>query len=204
MRLLREHYALDYEQTSGLLQLFRSHEELALAQPLMALLEEAGVAHRLLPPDDARRIEPALAYHTPLNSALHLPGDEAGNCPLFTRQLKAIAQDMGVVFHFDSQVADIAVEGAGVGFRVGAERYSADAVVIAAGHAEAGLEAAGRVIQPGVDDFTVAGTGFHAYCRMRFHHQHLAPGLCQPARHCQADHAGAYHHAIYLIHNERG
>jgi D-amino-acid dehydrogenase len=134
MRLLREHYALDYEQTSGLLQLFRSQDELALAQPLMALLEEAGVAHRLVGPDDARRIEPALAYHTPLNSALHLPGDEAGNCPLFTRQLKAIAQDLGVVFRFDSQVTDIALEGAGVGFRIGAERYRADAVVIAAGY----------------------------------------------------------------------
>jgi len=134
MGLLRDHYALDYEQTTGLLQLFRSPGELALAQPLMAILEEAGISHRLIPPDDARQIEPALAYHTPLNSALHLPGDEAGNCPLFTRQLKMIAQDMGVAFHFDSQVEDIAVEGAGVGFRIGAERYSADAVVIAAGY----------------------------------------------------------------------
>jgi D-amino-acid dehydrogenase len=134
MHLLREHYALQYEQTSGLLQLFRSQTERTLAQPLLALLEEAGLPHRLIHSDDARLIEPALAYHTPLNSALHLPGDEAGNCPLFTRQLRAIAQEMGVVFHFDSAVDAIEADRHGVTLSIGQQRFGADAVVIAAGY----------------------------------------------------------------------
>jgi D-amino-acid dehydrogenase len=134
MRLLREHHALDYEQTRGLLQLFRSQGELAMAQPLIALLAESDIAHSLLDPDLARAVEPALAYHTPLNSALHIPDDEAGNCPLFTRQLRMIAQDMGVVFHFDSMVDEIVAEGRGVGLRIGQQRFNADAVVVAAGY----------------------------------------------------------------------
>ena len=134
MALLREHHGLDYEQTRGLLQLFRSQAERAMAQPLLTLLDESGIAHQLLDPDQARLVEPALAYHTPLNSALHIPDDEAGNCPLFTRQLRMIAQDMGVVFHFDSSVDEIAVDGRGVGLRIGEQRFSADAVVLAAGY----------------------------------------------------------------------
>lgn len=134
MRLLRMHHALEYEQTRGLLQLFRSHGELTMAQPLLALLAESGVAHCLLDPNQARDIEPALAYHTPLNSALHIPEDEAGNCPLFTRQLRMIAQDMGVVFHFDSTVDEIVAEGRGLGVRIGQQRFDADAVVVAAGY----------------------------------------------------------------------
>jgi len=134
MAALREHYSLEYEQTRGLVQLFRSQGELALAQPLMALLAESGVAHQLISPDDARAIEPALAYHTPLNSALHIPGDEAGNCPLFTRQLRMIAQDMGVVFHFDSTVDEIVPDGRGVSLRIGQQSFNADAVVVAAGY----------------------------------------------------------------------
>ena len=134
MLLLREHHALDYEQTRGLLQLFRSQGELAMAQPLIALLAESGIAHNLLDPDLARAVEPALAYHTPLNSALHIPDDEAGNCPLFTRQLRMIAQDMGVGFHFDSTVDEIVAEGRGVGLRIGQQRFNADAVVVAAGY----------------------------------------------------------------------
>ena len=134
MRLLREHHALDYEQSRGLLQLFRSQGELTMAQPLMALLAESGVVHSLMDPNQAREIEPALAYHTPLNSALHIPDDEAGNCPLFTRQLRMIAQDMGVVFHFDSTVDEIVAEGRGVGLRIGQQRFNADAVVVAAGY----------------------------------------------------------------------
>ncbi|RYE96415.1 MAG: FAD-dependent oxidoreductase, partial [Oxalobacteraceae bacterium] len=63
-----------------------------------------------------------------------LPGDQAGNCPLFTRQLRMIAQDMGVVFHFDSTVDELVVDGRGVGVRIGSQRFTADAVVVAAGY----------------------------------------------------------------------
>jgi D-amino-acid dehydrogenase len=133
MAQLCAHYPLEFEKTGGLLQLFRSQEERRLAEPALQMLAEAGVEHRLLEPDAARCIEPALAWHTPLNSALYLPQDEAGNCPLFIRQLKSAAQQLGVAFHFDSKVDELAADGAGVTLRVGAERFHADAVVIATG-----------------------------------------------------------------------
>lgn len=130
---LREHYALDYEQTSGVLQLFRTQHDLELAQPAIDLLTENGLAHRMVDPDEARLIEPALSAHTALAAALHLPQDESGNCPLFTRQLKHIAESMGVTFHFNSSVSAISSEGGRVSIHIDDRTFTADAVVIAAG-----------------------------------------------------------------------
>jgi D-amino-acid dehydrogenase len=133
MQKLREHYELDYEQTKGVLQLFRSGREFQMAQPAIELLAANDIPHRLVDADAARLIEPALAMHTPLAAGLYLPQDEAGNCPLFTRQLKAIAQSMGVEFHFNSTVTAISSEGNRVSMRIDERTFSADAVVIAAG-----------------------------------------------------------------------
>ena len=133
MQKLREHYELDYEQTKGVLQLFRSERERQMAQPAIELLAANDIPHRLVDADAARLIEPALAMHTPLAAGLYLPQDEAGNCPLFTRQLKAIAQSMGVEFHFNSTVTAISSEGRRVSMRIDERTFSADAVVIAAG-----------------------------------------------------------------------
>lgn len=133
LQQLRTRYELQYEQTRGVLQLFRSRKELQMAQPALDLLAGSGIEHRMVDPDAARTIEPALSYHTPLAAALHLAQDEAGNCPLFTRQLRNIAQEMGVEFHFNSTVDAIRPEGGRVGFRIQDRSFSADAVVIAAG-----------------------------------------------------------------------
>lgn len=133
LQKLTAHYELNYEQSTGVLQLFRSQRELDLARPAIEFLMESGLAHRMLDPDEARRIEPALSAHTPLAAALHLPQDESGNCPLFTRQLRHIAESMGVEFHFNSTVSALASEGRRVSMRIGEKAFSADAVVIAAG-----------------------------------------------------------------------
>lgn len=139
MRQLGEHYPFEYEKTSGLLQLFRSQEERRFAEPALEMLAASGVPHRMLEPEGARCIEPSLAWHTPLNSALYLPEDEAGNCPLFIRQLRNAAQEMGVSFHFDSRVDGIDSDGNGVALRVGEQRFHADAVVIATGAGSIGM-----------------------------------------------------------------
>jgi D-amino-acid dehydrogenase len=130
---LREEHELDYEQTSGVLELFRSQRELQLAQPALDFLAEHDVLHRLLEPEEARSVEPALAGHTPLAAALHLPQDEAGNCPLFTRHLKTVAQEMGVEFHFNSTVSRLIPEGNRVTMHIDERLFTADAVVVAAG-----------------------------------------------------------------------
>ncbi|HCY62765.1 MAG TPA: amino acid dehydrogenase [Oxalobacteraceae bacterium] len=133
LQQLREHHRLDYEQSRGYLQLFRSEQDIALAQPALELLAEQGVAHRPVDAEQARAIEPALSAHTPLAGGLYLPDDESGNCPLFTKQLKNLAQEMGVEFRFGSTVSAIETQGQRIGMRIGEQVFNVDAVVIAAG-----------------------------------------------------------------------
>lgn len=133
LQQLREHYQLDYEQTKGYLQLFRTEQDVELAQPAVDVLAENQVMHQWVDAEKARSIEPALSPKTPLAAALYLPEDEAGNCPLFTKQLKTIAQEKGVEFHFGSAVSSIEPLERRIAFHVDARRFEADAIVVAAG-----------------------------------------------------------------------
>jgi D-amino-acid dehydrogenase len=133
LKQLREYHELQYEQTQGVMQLFRTQQDLRIAQPALDLLAESGIQHKLIEPDEARGIEPALASSATLFAALHLPEDEAGNCPLFTRQLKNIAQAAGVEFHFNSTVEALKPDENGISFLIGDRSFHADAVVVAAG-----------------------------------------------------------------------
>jgi len=133
LQQLRDHHQLAYEQTSGYLQLFRSERDIALAQPALAMLADQGVTHQVVDGEQARAIEPALSTATTLAGGLYLPDDEAGNCPLFTKQLKTIAQGMGVEFHFGSTVSALETQGERIGMRIDERQFSADAVVVAAG-----------------------------------------------------------------------
>jgi D-amino-acid dehydrogenase len=133
LQQLREHYQLEYEQTQGVLQLLRTEEELAAAEPACALLAESGIAHQMLDPQAARGIEPALGLHQDLAGALYFPQDESGNCPLFTKRMRQVAQSLGVHFHFTSTVAAIEPQGARISLRIDDAAFAADAVVLAAG-----------------------------------------------------------------------
>lgn len=133
LRQLSETYEIDYEQTDGVLQLFRTEHDLKAAELAIELLAEYEVPHRVVDPDAARAIEPALAEHTKLAGALYLPQDHAGNCPLFAKRLKQIVSAMGVEFHFSSTVQAIEPEPGQVGLHIDSKRFSANAVVLAAG-----------------------------------------------------------------------
>lgn len=133
LRQLRDHYQLDYEQTQGYLQLFRTNRDIQLAQPALELLAESSVPHHIVDAESARLIEPALSPTTPLAGALHLPDDEAGNCPLFTKQLKHIAQSIGVEFHFNSVLTALERESNGIALHIDDRKFHADAVVLATG-----------------------------------------------------------------------
>ena len=130
---MRQHYHLDYEQSVGHLQLFRSERELALARPGLALLAETDLPHQLLEADAARLIEPALSITTPLLRALYLPQDEAGNCALFTKQIKTIAAQLGVGFRFKTTVDRIEKAGQQIMLTCTDDSFTADAVILAAG-----------------------------------------------------------------------
>lgn len=121
------------EKTQGYLQLFRTAQDMALAEPALAMLAELDGAHRLLDADAARLLEPALAPQTALAGALYLPHAETGNCPLFTKQLKHIAISMGVEFIFGNSVSAITQNGSQLALNIGETSFAADAIVLAAG-----------------------------------------------------------------------
>ncbi len=133
LRELVAQHLLEYENANGVLQLFRTEKDIALSAPLRTFLAENGLPHELLDATAARRIEPALSSDTRLAGALHLPNDESGNCPLFAKQLRQVAQTMGVQFHFLASVEAIRQDGDHIALRIGDETVSADAVVLAAG-----------------------------------------------------------------------
>lgn len=132
-------YEIDYEQTEGMLQVFRSPQDMRLAEPALALLAEYEIPHKLMDSDEARTIEPSLAYGPALAGALHLPQDESGNCPLFTKRLKQIAGSIGVNFHFASEVKAIEADAGRISLLIEDQRFSVDAAVVAAGMESARL-----------------------------------------------------------------
>jgi len=105
LRVLRTAHALDYEQATGYLQLFRTEPELEASAAARALLAELGVRHSLLDAGQCRTLEPALHPATVLAGGVHLPDDETGNCAYFAHQLKDIAIRDGVEFRFGVDVS---------------------------------------------------------------------------------------------------
>ncbi len=133
LQQVQERHGFSFEQTRGFLQLYGDAQALLQAQPLLDLLNEHERPHQLIDAAAARLIEPALMPSTPLVGALYLPHDEAGNCALFTKQLKHEAQRMGVTFHFNTAVQAIQTDGMHIALDIDERRFHADAVVLAAG-----------------------------------------------------------------------
>ena len=135
---LRRRHSIDYEQTQGWLQLFRTERDLARARPSLELLDQSPTAHRLLSASECRALEPALVDGTALAGGLHLPDEEIGNCAYFARLIKDLAAANGVSFRFDTTVIALSVQGGRfTEVRTASGPIAADAVVLAAG-AESG------------------------------------------------------------------
>ncbi|WP_394789340.1 D-amino acid dehydrogenase [Rhodoferax sp.] len=131
---------LEYDRSDGQLLLLRSDKDLLQAEPSLQLLRDAGIPFKQLDSTAARSIEPALNAETALAGAIHLPGDEVGNCRQFTMLLKAAAQQLGAKFEFNCSVAQITPAPAATVSIAGKtlpRRF--DAVVVCAGMASAAL-----------------------------------------------------------------
>ena len=133
---LRRETGIEYEQrTLGTTQLFRTRAQLEGAERDIAVLRQYGVPHELLDRDGIVRVEPALAgvAHT-LAGALRLPGDETGDCHLFTTRLAALAAAAGVEFRYGQTVERLEADGDRIsGVRVHGRVEGADAYVLALG-----------------------------------------------------------------------
>ncbi|MDH5835206.1 D-amino acid dehydrogenase [Luteimonas kalidii] len=139
---LRRETGIEYEQrTLGTTQLFRTQAQLDGAARDIAVLREYGVPHELLDRDGIVRVEPALVQvRDSLVGALRLPGDETGDCHLFTTRLAARAADAGVEFRFGQRVDALLAAGDRLtGVRIDGRVETADAYVLALGSWSPGL-----------------------------------------------------------------
>ncbi|WP_420992853.1 D-amino acid dehydrogenase [Cupriavidus sp. 30B13] len=136
IRALRADTGIAYEgRQQGTLQVFRTPEQLDGAAKDIAVLEQAGVPYQLLSREDLAASEPALAAVShKLSGGLRLPNDETGDCQLFTTQLAAMAEGLGVKFHYNRSIDGLLTKGDAVtGAMVGGQPVTADLVVVALG-----------------------------------------------------------------------
>ena len=126
LKTLREETGITYdERTQGTLQLFRTQAQLDGINKDTAVLAEYGVPFEVLDRAGFLAAEPGLAQtQHKFVGALRLPGDETGDCQLFTQRLAAMAQGLGVKFQFDTAVTGLGLEGG----RVSAVQTSAGAL----------------------------------------------------------------------------
>lgn len=132
---LRQELGLQYEQrTLGTTQLFRTSAQLDAAARDIAILEQYGVTYQLLDREGIIGAEPALAkVQDDLVGALRLPGDETGDCHLFTVQLAELAARQGVEFRQGTVEALQAGGGRVTGVRIDGRLETADRYVMATG-----------------------------------------------------------------------
>lgn len=136
LKNLREQTKIQYEgRQKGLIQLFRTQAQLDHAQEDMRLLEENGVPHAFLTPEEILSFEPGLKdAKARLVGGLRLPGDESGDSFLFTKHLAIKAAARGVKFRFRVHIDALdAASDAIYGVRTSEGRLTADAYVLALG-----------------------------------------------------------------------
>jgi D-amino-acid dehydrogenase len=133
---LRKDTGISYDHRSqGLLQLFRSQKQLDAAIADISVLQRYGVPYEVLNPADCVRVEPALAHvREKFVGALRLPGDETGDCFMFTQKLAAMAEQAGAAFKYGVNIQRLLTDGHRItGITTGEGDLKADAYVLALG-----------------------------------------------------------------------
>ncbi|MFL9823597.1 D-amino acid dehydrogenase [Rhodoplanes sp. SY1] len=133
---LRREIGIKYDHgEGGVLQLFRTADEVAGGRRASAVLETFGVTHQLLDADGVLAAEPALARSKiRFVGGLNLPGDETGDSALFAARLAARLQSQGVRFLFGTKITRLRVEGQRLrAVETDKGPLEADAVVVALG-----------------------------------------------------------------------
>jgi D-amino-acid dehydrogenase len=131
---IQEQYVLEQENSRGLLHLFRQQTDAERHAAMPESQTQFELPRHDLPVGDIHRIEAAFQSDIPLAGAMYYPQDSAGNCVLFVKQLRAIAQSLGVQFHFSKTVTAIRPEtGRRVMLEVDGELLQTDHLVLAAG-----------------------------------------------------------------------
>jgi D-amino-acid dehydrogenase len=123
------------ERMQGTLQVFRTEAQVEGAAKDIAVLRDSGVAFEVLDAAGCVAAEPGLAAaQGRIAGGLRLPGDETGDCHIFTQGLAALAAARGVTFRHGITVQALEREGDRiVAARTDAGRIVADAFVVAMG-----------------------------------------------------------------------
>jgi D-amino-acid dehydrogenase len=136
MKALRAETGITYDDRAlGTLQLFRTQKQLDGIGGDVAVLRQYGVPFEVLDRAGFCRVEPALqrTQHK-FVGALRLPGDETGDCFLFSNRLAEMAKALGVMFRFGTTIQGITRTGDAIsGVRTSAGTLTADRYVLALG-----------------------------------------------------------------------
>jgi len=136
LKALRAETGIAYDdRAQGTLQLFRTQKQLDAIGGDVDVLKQYGVPFEVLDRDGFCRVEPALALTKhKFVGALRLPGDETGDCFLFTNRLAEMAKGLGASFRFDTRIQSLQAGGGAVtGVFTDAGLLRADRVVLALG-----------------------------------------------------------------------
>ena len=123
------------ERSQGTLQLFRTQKMLDGTGKDVAILQKYGVPYELLDVDGCVRVEPALGLvREKIAGGLRLPGDETGDCFMFTNALAAVCRQQGVEFRNGTRIDGLLTEGGKItGVATDKETVTGDIYVMALG-----------------------------------------------------------------------
>jgi D-amino-acid dehydrogenase len=136
LRELRASTGIAYdERAQGTLQLFRTQKQLDGIAGDVEVLKQYGVPFEVLDPAGCVGAEPGLAsVREKFVGGLRLPGDETGDCQMFTTALAGMCAQRGVRFEYGVTLKAIRTEGVRVtGLSTSAGERNADAYVMAMG-----------------------------------------------------------------------
>lgn len=136
MKALRAETGIQYdERMGGTLQLFRTQKQVESAHKDTEVLAQYGVDFEVLDRAGAIAAEPGLKRSSAtIMGALRLPGDETGDCHMFTQRLAEMAAALGVTFRFSTTIESLETSGNEVtGVLTRAGRITADRYVLAMG-----------------------------------------------------------------------
>ena len=136
LKLLRQETGIQYDDRAmGTLQLFRTQKQLDGIGGDIEVLKQYNVPYEVLDRAGFCQVEPALAQtQHKFVGALRLPGDETGDCFLFTNRLAEMAKAKGVRFRFDTRIDGLQVGGGALtGVFTDAGLLRADRYVLALG-----------------------------------------------------------------------
>ena len=136
LKELRAETGIAYDdRAQGTLQLFRTRKQLDGVHKDTEILAQYGVPYEVFDGNAYLACEPALAaVQDKFVGALRLPGDETGDCFVFTQKLAKMAEALGAKFRFGVDITGIASDGRRVtGVDTSAGRLAADQVVLALG-----------------------------------------------------------------------